>query len=372
MEIYRLWYGIALVLEIIAIITNLTILNSIRAKNLGKVWLIYSMSNSRFIEWKKTSFLSKISWIIFSLIINPLLSWITVILKIYSYINLWIKKWDVPEKIREIQYKLWASLLTKDEVKELLQESANFLWKPITFDDEDGLDEDKNTLILQDDNYEDELSWWYRDVTIEGNKLYRDSHPKDYGSEFTSICEFKIEWLKIYQRLLEKKSDFTWKEYCFVKDWIVLESDILQRCKMGDTLWCKDINELKKECQWDEITFYKVKYFIFKKYPKLISKEELTRYLRSELERIKLGVLMTKKLCEEYKFTIKYSEEIGSYQYEYDEYDESDKKVGEYIDKFNMKLTAVCKKAKCERWEVDQSKEIIQTLEWYLNDEKKW
>lgn len=371
MEIYRIWYRIAFVLEIIAIIVNLTNLNSIKAKNLEKVWLIYSMSQWKFIEWKKTSFLSKILWIIFSLVINPLLSWITVMLKIYSYVNLWIKKSDVPEKIREIQYKLWASLLTKDEVKGLLQESANFLWKPIDFNDEDELEED-NTLILQDDKND---YWWYRDVTIEGNKLYRNSYPKDFGSDFTRICEFKVEWTKVYQRLLEEKSDFTWEEYCFVKDWVVLESEIMERENKLHAC-AKSFNEeklqtLKKECEWNEIGFYKVKYFILKRHPKLVSKEELIKSLRSELERIKLGFLMVKKLCEQNKFTIKYSEEYHSYQYEYDEYDETDEKSREYIDKFNKQLATVCEKSKCERGEIDQSKEIIETLEWYLNNEKK-
>ena len=359
-NIYWLWYEIAFALEIISIIVGLTYLSSTRAKNLEKVWLFYSMYRWKFVEWKKSWTFSKIIWIILTLLINPFFSWIDILFRGYSYINILVQKLSTPEKLKEIQYKLWATILTKEEVKKLIQESANFLWKSLDFNDEEWAeDEENNTLILQDDEN------WYSDIEIYKNKIYSNSHPADYLSDFNRIYEYKIEWSDVYQRLLEARVEHAGdKEYYNVKDWIVLESEIIERekslLKYAKFFDDEKLKELKKECKWHKITFWEIKCFILSKHPEIVSKEDFKKYVRSELERIKMCLLKVKELFAEYKVTLEYDTENKIYSWKFNK--EDDKFI-----KLDQALVQLWKQIKCERYEIEKSEETISILNWYLN-----
>ena len=352
---YWLWYKIAFALEIISIIIGLTYLSSTRAKNLEKIWLFYSIYRWKFVEWKKSWTFSKIIWIILTLLINPFFSWIDILFRAYSYINILVQKLSTPEKLKEIQYKLWASILTKEEVRELLNESANFLWKTLTLEQDE-----EYTLTIDENEYRTS------EITLSGNKIYTNSHPNDYLSDFNRIYEYKIEWFKIYQRLLEDKIEHAGdKEYYDVKDWVILESDITERFKkskllgisMGEKLDEK-MEKLKKACEWNELTFYKTKYFILSKHS--FPKQWLRNFFRSELERIKSSLTKVKEQCAKHNIKLDYIE---------GEYIESN---GGYCcstthwDKFND----FCKQAWCDVDEIQSFGTIMTILNWYLND--KW
>jgi hypothetical protein len=73
-----------------------------------------------------------------------------------------------------------------------------------------------------------------------------------------------------------------------------LESDITERYNKDKDISAlggsidEQIKKLRKDCQWDEVTYQKTKCFILSKNPEAISTEEFKRYVRGELERIKL------------------------------------------------------------------------------------
>lgn len=361
-NIYWLWYKIAFGLEIIWVIVGLVTISSIRAKNLAKVGLFYNFSKWTFVEREKPTTLWTIwSIILYSFIISPFLSWISVLWRAYGYMNLLISKLSTPEKLKEVQYKLWATILTKEEVMELIEESANFLWKKVKFNEED---EEDDTLILNDDDS------WYSEIRIDNNKVYFHSHPSDYLSDFHSVYEYKIEWYKVYRRCLEDRTLHAWKnEYYDVKDWVVLESDITERYNEDKSIsalgWSlkEQINKFKKDCEWNEVTYFKTKYFILSKGTKTISKEEFKKHVRSDIERIKIWKLKVKELCDKYKVELKYNESMKFYVFRFIN-DEDWKTKGK---EFEKKLETLLKQVKCERGEIEHNKEIIETLNWYLN-----
>lgn len=363
-NIYWLWYKIAFGLEIIWVIVGLVNISSIRAKNLAKVGLFYNFSKWTFVEREKPTTLWTIwSIVLYSFIISPFLSWISVLWRAYGYINLLISKLSTPEKLKEVQYKLWATMLTKEEVMKLIQESASFLWKKVKFNE----DEENDTLILNNDDL-----WWYAEIRIDGSKIYFYSNSPDYTSEFHSIYEYKIKWHKVYEKCLEDRTLNAWEEeYYDIKDWVVLESDITERynkdkfSNIGGSLDEK-IEKLKKSCEWNEVTYFKTKYFILSKNPEIISEEEFRKYIRSELERIKLWSLKVKELCNKYKVELKEIEIFKNKTRMFWFINEEDNK--KKWKEFQKELETLLKHVKCEKAEIEfNNKEIIETLNWYLD-----
>lgn len=266
------------------------------------------------------------------------------------------------------------------EIVKMLWE-ASFLWRPISYNNKK--DQKANTLIINDGTS------LYRDITLYQNKVYSYSHSPDYYSQYSSIYEYKMDdWFIIYQRLLEDRIKEDWdKEYYDVKDWIVLEKDIIERynkdkISIGSMLKEPDeeIQRLKNECQWHKIMSYeyKQKYFILSKHPEVISGQELIKYFRKELERIKLWLLKVRELCNKHNFKLEfYSEHSlgllinhdGSKFYDFLFLNEKDKTTEQKND-FNTEFTSLLQQLNCEKYEMEWSEDIIETLNWYLDD--KW
>lgn len=356
MNIYRWWYLTALFLEIITLISGFGQRSSIRSKNLEKIWFYYNI----YSWWYSQKSWSKIWLIILSLVVNPLLSRLDVAYRLYQYVNILIKKISLPEKLKEIDFKLSNSILTEDKVRRLLKESAEFWWKEAVFEEE--TKEEDNTLDLSAGDRS-------REFIIQGNQIYVHSHPNDYQSDFHSTYEYKIEWYKVYRKLLEDRTHHIGKEeYYDVRDWVVLESDIIERYKENDVLSRfgspeEIIKKLKKDCQRNEVTYFETKYFTLLKSPEAISKENFKKYIRSELERIKLWKTRVQELCDKYKVKI---EELPGFPVKTFRFinDEDFKK---HHKDFEEKLDVLLKKVKCLKWEIEQGDEIIEKLNWYLD-----
>lgn len=358
-DIYWSWYTIAFILEIISIIIAFSEKYSIKAKNFSKVWLYYSLTQWNFIEWNKPWFFSNFFWIIFRLLINPFFSWIMVLIRWYWFISLINKKISTPEKLKEINYKLWASLLNEEEVKKLIKESASFIWKDIIFEEEED-----NTLILKSTD-----DWRYAEISLDTkeNKIYSYSHTPDYDSEFNDIFEYKIEWTKVFNRTIEQKITHPWEEYYDVKDWVILESDIIKRAKSNIFIDPEEkIKELKQAIEWSENQNYKVKYFILSKYSN-ITNEELRKFLRWELERVKLWFMKISDFCKDYDIELLYNDEDKYYQFKYKSEAKNDNI--NYTD-FSNKLETAFLDAECKRFEIENYNEILDNINSYLWKEK--
>ncbi len=364
-DIYWSGYIAAFILQVMSLMISLSYIFSTRAKNLKHVGLYYSISQWKFIESKKPWFFWLLFSILFSLFIEPFLSWINVIFRVYWYIKLINNKISTPEKIKEIQFKLWSRLLNKDEVIGLFKELAEFqglkgdlwvLWEEF---------EEDNTLVLQDED------GWYAEIEIFdkiNKKFAYYSHTPDYDSEWNNIHEYKIEWSKVFSRILEEKTTHPWEEYYDVKDWVILESEIIERLKGNKfTFMTSDelITKLKNEIAWNKVENLEMKYYLMSKHPEIISNQEFKTMLRAELERIKLILLKFKKLCK--KFNI---------EYEYNERDYLEIKLSENNDneketeRFVKELELLEENGKCERGEIFDSSNRMKTINTYLNQSK--
>jgi hypothetical protein len=116
----------------------------------------------------------------------------------------------------------------------------------------------------------------------------------DLGSS-KSEYEYKIEGTSVYVRLLNDRNEgesSNFKEEWDVRDGVVLESDLRARFEARQFKF-RDIDEeiaaLKKCTEWAELlswTFNGLKYFLLKR---CLPAPEARRYLRQEMERLKIG-----------------------------------------------------------------------------------
>lgn len=199
----------------------------------------------------------------------------------------------LPEKIKEINYKLSTFDLPKEKVQELNKDMAVFLGLPEY--DEDDMNEDNNTLVLDSDD-------WYVELTLYKHKhLYEIyTHSPDYDFQSWSLNEYKFVGTDLLSRVIEDKAEHMGvvePEYD-IKDNVVLESEIRARYNEHPYIGSLDerIANLKKDVEWTAVKNNKVKYFIMSKHLELFPEFELRKYLRTELERINLGMQKLTKL----------------------------------------------------------------------------
>lgn len=192
--------------------------------------MYYSFIQWNFIEWNKPWFFLNFFWVILRLLINPFFSWIMVFIRLYWFISLINQKISTPEKLKEIQYKLWASLLKEDEVKKLIKESASFMWENIVFEDEEEY-EVKDWVILKSEiqkkyndseispliwNYDEKINELDKEINWNTNYNYKikyyilSKHPEILPqNEFRKIIRKELERVKLW---FMKVSDFC-KDY---------------------------------------------------------------------------------------------------------------------------------------------------------------
>lgn len=352
-DIYWSWYTIAFILEIISIIIAFSEKYSIKAKNFSKVWIYYSFAKLNFIKWNKPWFFSNFFWIIFILLINPFFSWIMVFIIWYWFISLINEKISTPEKLKEIQYKLWASLLNEEEVKKLIRESASFMWKDIIFEDE----EDDNFLII---NWTNNIDDFYVTLVLykfEKTFLIRNRYP-DYDRVIESKYTYKIEENNLFIKLLERKIEGKFeKSYYEVEDWVVILSEIIDKKEESE------LKELEKEIEWNTNYNYKIKYYILSKHPEILPQNEFKKIIRKELERIKLWFIKISDFCKKCGVEVIYNEEWKNYYFnsinDNFDYEKFWKDLENFLENINYK-----------KWEIEKYNEIIETLNSYLWEQK--
>ena len=226
-----------------------------------------------------------------SFVIAPLLSWFHVLwvigFKAYHLIN----KPPVPEKVKEIQFKLGSAHHSKEKVLELLNEIAiasghSGIRLP-------GEDEDADTMELRKDlNVWMEVNRGIKQFTI--SQTNSDTH-----SWFYSVHEYKFDQTDVYERTIEKWADRAGdpKEY-EIKDNVVLESEICERDEGAVFRMNKPeekIDKLKQEIAWRKLTFRPQAYFILSRHQEHLPPGFFRSFMRNEQERIKNGIRRLKE-----------------------------------------------------------------------------
>ncbi|MBP7774057.1 hypothetical protein KA071_03125 [Candidatus Gracilibacteria bacterium] len=293
-DLYLAGFTLAFWLSCINTLIGIGQMNSIRAKNLQKVGLKYSLWRGNFIEGEADSFTKIFLSTIIGILVACLLSWITVVSIIWGWVKFLLDKSSTPDKIKEIQFKLANSILNKEEVQDSLKEISKIMGKKLVFEEEE-----EEALVLEEseDGYYTELN-----LFKDENKIHIYRRTPDYDSEFNTTYKYKIEGQKIYFKLIEDKIEHPGEEYYDVQDGVILKSEIKKR---KDNIFFKPeskIKELEGQITWHELNHqYKIIFFLFHKHPELISKDDFRTFLRLKIEKIENISAEVEKIMKDYE-----------------------------------------------------------------------
>jgi hypothetical protein len=206
---------------------------------------------------------------------------------------MFINKVSVPEKIKEVNYKLSSIELPTDKVKECMNEIASFYgYSDAGFRTlSDSEDDDPDEFVFDPAEGEND---WYSEMQINPSlKQYTiNTHSPDYGSSNTTLYEYKIDNAELYSRVIESKHEYYTDVDYDIKDNVVLENDVRKSISKSILSSQKDIDDklarLKSDVEWQKV-LPRFKYFIMFRHGDIFKDTELKKYFRSEIERIKSG-----------------------------------------------------------------------------------
>lgn len=290
-DLYFTGWLLAVGLGFIKMVMGFSMLNSTRARNLKKIGLHFHPFSGQFKD-SPASFGGLVFYVIYLLAIAPIFSWISFISGVWPFISAWTNRVDVPEKIREIQYKIASVDLSKDEVLSLQNEVLTFHGQtpnPVitsNVETESGDDyTDKNILQVGD-------SEWPAEFEIEPNhkRLIYDARTPDYDSIFHSIHEYRFENGSVFMRTIEDSVDNYGKVSFHIKDNVVLESEIQRQCQENKFFKLEEqLKRYREQVEWSKVELHQLRFFIMSFHPEVFPPLELRKLARQELERIKIG-----------------------------------------------------------------------------------
>lgn len=286
-EWYLIGALIAFLIGVFKVIISISMLFSIRARNLKKVGLFYSCFRGTFIVGKPSK-LNFPFYLLYMLVIAPVFSWLSVISATRGYISAWANKVQIPERIKEIQYKIATMDLPKEAMIEVQNDLSKILGVNIpVFTGQQDDEEDGNSLTLEHDEDTD------RTLDLDPVKHIYSIRFRMMGSfRSNSIYEYKFDGNKVLVRLLEDSSDSLGCEKSFeVKDNVVIESEVRKQKLDGesDKYIEEELSRLKQEVEWHEVRDYKTRFFIMSRHPDVFPTFEYRKAIRTELDRLETG-----------------------------------------------------------------------------------
>lgn len=362
-DLYFTGWIFAIGLGFIKMVMGFSLLNSIRAQNLKKIDLYFHPFSGQF-KNNPTSNAHLIFYVFYLLVLAPIFSWVSVISGVWPFIAAWTNKVEIPEKIREIQYKLATRNLTKEEVLILQNEVSIFnghAIQTVVSTENDSAESNEFNVLKVGDNE------WPAEFEIEPShkRVNYYARTPDYDSIYQSVHEYKFENESVFIRTIEDSVDNYGKVSFHIKDNVVLESSLREQYQ--DNKFIKLDEQIKKyqeRIKWSKVEFHKLRFFIMSFHPEVFPTSELRKMARQELERIKSGSADFEKQAKEVGCLV--YEENDSTQYRIPENcDEAKKKEienffsDESISKFNL-----------SRNELDRSKQIILFLSEFLGEKK--
>lgn len=294
MGIYFTGVVIAAIIGLVKLIITMSIIFSNKAHNLKKVGLYFNPSAGDFTKskptWKGSVFL-----VTDMVLITPLLSWLSVVWSVILYIKGFANKAPVPDKIKEIQFKLSSIELPKDKVKEYMDDIAKFYGLHDAGLDSRSLyeaEDDPDLLIIEPADGPDD---WYRDIQLNrpNKTITMNSRTPDYLGRYTTVFEYKLDGTHVWIRTIESKSQYAgYPDEYDITDNVIMELDVTNRYEDNslkvDKLEDK-LDKLRNDVEWSEYKINKISYFVLFRHYDLFSDIELRKYFRSELERISMG-----------------------------------------------------------------------------------
>lgn len=125
-NIYLYWIYISIFLYVIILLLWIFVILSQKHRNLKKLWYSYNVFFYTY-DLSKHENIWEYIWALIVILFKFLLSWILVIdFILYIYQAMF---WSKPDKIKEINYKLYNLSLNKKQVEWLEEEFSSFIWK---------------------------------------------------------------------------------------------------------------------------------------------------------------------------------------------------------------------------------------------------
>lgn len=284
---YETGLVVALLIGILKIGLGISAKTSQRAKNFARIGLHYDAMAGAFGLQKKTG-LSFVWFLVWMLVLAPLFSWLSVASALFGFIRAKVSAPPVPDKVKEIQFKIASCDLSRDQMIELQVELSRVLGMPpyvpgILDDGESNPD----ALILEERPY-------FREITLERGKkvIHMYGHPPDGDGIYRSEHEYRIDGNRVIARTTMRSAQYGGTVEYAIKDGVVTESEIRSRAEAHKISWIspdKEIERAKAEAEWAEVLNAKMRYFILSRHPECVPPAEYRRFLRSELERVISG-----------------------------------------------------------------------------------
>lgn len=302
-DFYVNGYILALCLGFIKTILTLSKMFSVRIKNLEKIGIHFHPMNSHFNRNSRSS--SEIFFYIFCILfLVPLTSWLTVVITVWSFISIVIKKIEQPDKIKELNYKLDEIHLSKSEVLPLQSElnvchglydyELNLL-KGV-FDDQQEL----NFIDLSLEN----LSGTYYINPINKTFTYW-KYSIDTTNKISIIYNYKFENDHIIVKATELTADYNGQESICIKDSVIQDSVLRKLCEANNSInFEHQLNFCKNELKEHKLEYYKIGIFIMSCHPEHFSYGNLIQIARHEIERITSGITKLENKAVEIGCTI--------------------------------------------------------------------
>lgn len=312
MKTYLAGVLVAFLINLSKLVYALIAASGQRIKNIEKVGLHYNITEGQCTKQKPTW--GKVAFYLFDLlVITPLLSWAYVCYFGYSLLKARITRAPLPEKIKEIQFKLSSVSLPRETVKECLNDIARFYGgedAAIDYRNPYEDDYDKDTFIISSG---DGMHDW--NVHLELDKKNRNftiiSRDPDCGEHITTR-EYKFEGATLWARTIEAKHKYGSRAEYDIRNGVVLEQDYRERQKGSILGSPEDIEErlekLRTETSWENSIAQGIRYFILFKHDDVLNDMPAKRFFESEHERIASGYKRLEERAKQLGGTIGKSE----------------------------------------------------------------
>ncbi|MBK9038937.1 MAG: hypothetical protein IPL83_07230 [Bdellovibrionales bacterium] len=268
-------------------------LYSQRTKNMKKIGLSYNFMYEGYTK-------GNIVWMVFPLFIYNFLaysclSWIYIVFKTAMFwLSLKESKFETPDGIRQILFKIDEEDLSVEEMVSLFKSNPRLIWSLhyITDKCKCELDFDDNFPTCRlDDRLKVE-------VDAKNRKLFLYSSNEGFSS--SSVNEYRFDGSKLISRCLEYRTSDYGKKERLIMDNVVLESEVRRLYsddidRFGSAEG--EIKELKEMAQWSEVQRFDLRFFVLSRHTELFSKTEFRKIVRNEMERIKSGVFFFREEC---------------------------------------------------------------------------
>lgn len=324
---YWTWCLIAFIIYVIEVIINLSE-SPIKISNMEKIWYYYEVWHWGYhTDWwtytwyKKPWKAKKFFMTIWYWILATLLSWVSVIFVIATLIIKFVKWSNKTDKVKEIENKFNNVPMDKLESQHTMRE----LWRAQWIKEETIIHDLMNILIT---DYNDCYNHIYLQkheessttVSIVDNLLLYDYN---WFSKFDDeIYEYKIEWWKVFQKLLfSNSSDYDYKQnyfdnkeesktlhYSAVQNWQLLEDEIPEEYNEYEKK--RDIEWYQRSLKRNEVGLL-TKTLVF---ANTMPNSSFQKYLKARFKDIENLKKEYEELCEECWFKA-FKEKDWSYGY---------------------------------------------------------